>query len=134
MPNDVPEKETRYKNNYEIFDFRGKFMHESRHMSATPQLMEVLGEEGDVSPQRIMITCRAVDAQEVFTAFVELKLISIKDHYYERTDDESEKRNRKDAKKNEKFLGHLPQHPKKRKRKPQRTNKPVLDKPIDKFA
>ena len=50
------------------------------------------------TPERIMVEVRAREAEQTFTAFVELKLIRFEDHYYERTDDESEERNRKDTK------------------------------------
>lgn len=105
---------------YEIFEFTGRFCHESKHSSATPQLAEVLGSMNDCStPERIMVEVRAREAEQTFTAFVELKLIRFEDHYYERTDDESEERNRKDAKKNQKFLGHLQQYA------PPKTSKPA---------
>lgn len=117
--------------NYEIFEFEGEFCHESKHSSATPQLMEVLGAMGQNSePERIMVRIRAVDSQETFAAFVELKMIRLEDHHYERSDDERKKWNRKDAKKNKKFLGHLSKYqnmPVERKppAKPRRTNVPI---------
>lgn len=114
--------------NYEVFEFEGQFCHESKHSSATPQLMEVLGGIGnDSEPERVMVRIRAVDSEQTFTAFVELKMIRIEDHEYKRSNDERKKWNRKDAKKNKKFLGHLPQYqnmPKEKKppAKPRRLN------------
>ena len=116
--------------NYEVFEFEGQFCHESKHSSATPQLMEVLGGIGnDSEPERVMVRIRAVDSEQTFTAFVELKMIRIEDHDYERSNDERKKWNRKDAKKNKKFLGHLPQYQnmskeKKPAAKPRRLNTP----------
>ena len=37
------------------------------------------------TPERIMVEVRAREAEQTFTAFVELKLIHFEDHYYERT-------------------------------------------------
>ena len=37
-----------------------------------------------------------------------MKIVSLEDHCYQSPDRESVKRNTKDAKKNKKFLGHLP--------------------------
>lgn len=123
---------------YEVFEFDGRFCHESKHSSATPQLMEVLGGIGQESePERVMLNIRAVDAQQSFTAFVELKVIRLEDHHYKRTDDESQKRNRKDAKKNQKFLGHLDKYknqPKVKKPPAKPTRLQRLAGPINEWA
>ena len=55
-----------------------------------------------------MLLCRSEDTGETFKAFVEMKIVSLEDHCYKSPDRESIKRNTKDAKKNKKFLGHLP--------------------------
>ena len=99
---------TRGAQHYEVFNFEGSFCHESKHSSSTPRLMEVLGGIGESDPERIMIVCRSEDTGETFKAFVEMKIVSLEEHCYQSTDRESVKRNAKDAKKNEKFLGHLP--------------------------
>ena len=70
--------------------------------------MEVLGGIGDSAPERVMVLCRSEDTGETFKAFVEMKIVSLEDHCYQSPDRESVKRNTKDAKKNKKFLGHLP--------------------------
>lgn len=93
---------------YEVFHFEGFFCHESKHGSTTPKLMEVLGGIGDSPPERVMVSCRSEDTGETFKAFVEMKIVSLEDHCYQSPDRESVKRNAKDAKKNKKFLGHLP--------------------------
>ena len=91
-----------------LFHFEGSFCHESKHSSSTPKLMEVLGGIGESAPERIMIVCKSEDTGETFKAFVEMKIVSLEDHCYQSPDRESVKRNTKDAKKNKKFLGHLP--------------------------
>ena len=93
---------------YEVFHFEGSFCHESKHSSSTPKLMEVLGGIGESDPERVMVLCRSEDTGETFKAFVEMKIVSLEEHRYQGTDRESIKRNTKDAKKNKKFLGHLP--------------------------
>ena len=93
---------------YEVFHFEGSFCHESKHSSSTPKLMEVLGGIGDSDPERVMVLCRSEDTGETFKAFVEMKIVSLEEHCYQSPDRESVKRNTKDAKKNKKFLGHLP--------------------------
>lgn len=117
---------------YEVFEFEGQFCHESKNSSTTPQLMEVLGGMGETSvPERVQVTFRSLETKQTFTAFVEMKLIRIEDHRYHRTDDKGQKRNRKDAKKNKRFLGHLDQYKnmprpeRKPPAKPRRTNIPI---------
>jgi len=123
---------------YEVFEFEGQFCHESKHTSATPQLMEVLGGIGESSePERVMVTFRALEAKQTFTAFVELKVIRLEDHQYHHSDDESDQWNRKDAKKNKKFLGHLEKYknqPKTKKppAKPARLQR--LSEPVSEWA
>ena len=119
---------------YEVFHFEGSFCHESKHSSSTPKLMEVLGGIGESDPERVMVLCRSEDTGETFKAFVEMKIVSLEEHCYQSPDRESVKRNTKDAKKNKKFLGHLPNHKPKRKPKKPTAKPRRLQVPINKWG
>jgi hypothetical protein len=106
-PRSTTDAPIKCSNYYQIFNFDGSFLHESKSRSATPQLHEVMNQE---HPERVQLTVRAEDSQEVFEIIAELKIVRIQDHRYERNDTQSRQRNLKDARKNKKFLGHLKQY------------------------
>jgi len=90
---------------YPVFNFDGVFCHESKHHSSTAQLLEVMDAN---RPEQIQIKVTAQDTGETFEAVAELVIIRVEDHRYQRTDAEGDKRNRKDAKKSQKLIAHLP--------------------------
>ena len=90
---------------YPVFNFNGVFCHESKHFSSTAQLLEVMDAQ---NPEQIQIKITAQDTGETFDAVAELVIIRVEDHRYQRTDAEGDKRNRKDAKKSQKLIAHLP--------------------------
>ena len=90
---------------YPVFNFDGVFCHESLHHSSTAQLLEVMNAN---RPEQIQIKVTAQDTGETFEAVAELVIIRVEDHRYQRTDTEGNKRNRKDAKKSQKLIAHLP--------------------------
>ena len=122
------------RNYYQIFNFDGSFLHESKSRSASPQLYEVMSQE---HPERVQLTVRAEDSQEVFEVIAELKIVRIQDHRYERDDNQSRQRNLKDARKNKKFLGHLTKYqPQSQRKKAEEEPKAeeVLGTPINQWG
>lgn len=115
------------RNYYQIFHFDGSFLHESKTLSATPQLHEVMNQE---CPQRVQLTVRAEDSHELFEVIAELKIVRIQNHRYERDDDKARQRNLKDARKNKKFLGHLTQYQSESQRKKQKPAEPQVQEAL----
>jgi hypothetical protein len=86
---------------YEVFKFVGHFCHESLHHSATPQLLEVLHRN---DPEQIQVKIETEDAGETFDAVVEMKLIRVEEHRYQRPDSERNERDRKYARQSKKLI------------------------------
>jgi|TARA_B100000073_G_scaffold3530_1_gene2884 hypothetical protein len=116
-----------------MHDIEGDFCHESSSNSATRQLLEVLHNN---VPETIEMRVRAKDSEEVFVVFAEMKFISLKKHYYERTDAKRQKWNAKDAEKNKKILGHDGQltNDESNKIDPKECGLEELTAPINEFA
>ena len=90
---------------YPVFNFSGVFCHESKHHGSAAQLLEITNPK---QPEQIQVKVTAQDTGEVFEAVAELVIVSVKKHSYKPTDAEGNKRNRKDAKKNQKLIAHFP--------------------------